>query len=574
MPIRMVNGKEYEIVECITFVTSLDSNPTYQALSYTWGSKTKSNLHDISLDGQIFKVTLNLRRALWQLQSTSEKTFWIDALCINQNDNRERSEQVSKMRTIYQQAENVVVWLGQRSNSTSLVFNLFEDLYENRGSKQYYINFLGDKENVKGFAGLISHFERDYWFRVWVIQEVNSAREITIMCGKYEISWSKVEEVQNIMARHYVEQLSIIAHTEPNLDRFAQIVEHRGARKLRAARLGSPNRLPDLHSLLCTFWAFDATDPRDKVFALIGLSSARDDSRLVIDYSSSVRRTYINVATYILDSSKKLDFICSIPHGANPFHLPSWVPDWTVTSELSISLSTFIKAWIHDGEDSFNAAGGSSPVAEFRQDSQILAAKGISLGYIEYIGKKGSFKSRYDFKAGIPILLNWYRLWNVMSASNAIAQFCTIIFWGRFSFGGISQFSTKELMQRILAAIATLAEEFCPDEMVPPDLIVLRETFRMELWRARSWICRSTELVRGRQFFISKSGLAGMCPNSVESGDIICILLGCFVPVVLRPQPGGHYILLGDAYFYDYMFGMGMEELADGKFQLESFEIH
>jgi hypothetical protein len=86
-------------------------------------------------------------------------------------------------------------------------------------------------------------------------------------------------------------------------------------------------------------------------------------------------------------------------------------------------------------------------------------------------------------------------------------------------------------MQRILAAIATLAEECCPDEIVPPGLVVLREKFRMELWRAGGWICRSTELIRGRHFFISKSGLAGMCPNSVESGDIICILLGCFVPV-------------------------------------------
>jgi hypothetical protein len=312
------------------------------------------------------------------------------------------------MRTIFQQAEHVVVWLGQGSNSTSLVFHLFEDLYENRGSKQCYANFLGDKENVKGFAGLISHFDRDYWFRVWVIQEVNSAREITIMCGKYKISWSKVEEVQNIMA-HYTSQLAKIAHTEPNLNRLAQTIGHRGARKLRAARLGSLNNLPDLHFLLCTFWQFNATDPRDKVFALIGLSSARDDSRLVIDYSSSVRGVYINVGTYILDFSKKLDFICSLPHRTNPFDLPSWVPDWAVATELMevrTGLSTFVRTWAHDSKGSFIAAGGSLPVTEFRQDNQILAAKGISLSCIEYIGQKGSFKSRYDFKAGIPILLN------------------------------------------------------------------------------------------------------------------------------------------------------------------------
>lgn len=95
----------------------------------------------------------------------------------------------------------------------------------------------------------------------------------------------------------------------------------------------------------------------------------------------------------------------------------------------------------------------------------------------------------------------------------------------------------------------------------------------MEIWRSKSWISRSTQIIRGRRFFISESGLAGMCPSSAESGDIICILSGCFVPVVLRPQEGGHYILLGEAYVYGYMYGKGMEELAEGK-QLESFEIH
>jgi hypothetical protein len=108
LPIRRVDGKEYDTVECSLFVISLDSSTEYDALSYTWGDA--SNLREISLDGQPFKVTPNLEDALWHLQSHDRvKIFWIDALCINQNDDRERSAQVGKMRTIYERAKNVAI---------------------------------------------------------------------------------------------------------------------------------------------------------------------------------------------------------------------------------------------------------------------------------------------------------------------------------------------------------------------------------------------------------------------------------------------------------------------------------
>ena len=91
---------------------SLDSNPDYEALSYTWGSLT--DLRCIFVDGYEVKVSANLEIALRYLRSPDEtRTLWIDALCINQEDTAERNAQVPRMYTIYSKARTVLAWLGE-----------------------------------------------------------------------------------------------------------------------------------------------------------------------------------------------------------------------------------------------------------------------------------------------------------------------------------------------------------------------------------------------------------------------------------------------------------------------------
>jgi len=178
-------------------------------------------------------------------------------------------------------------------------------------------------------------------------------------------------------------------------------------------------------------------------------------------------------------------------------------------------------------------------------------------------------------KTGIPILLRWYALWKATPGSHSaeVEDFCRPLFWDKLSFGDVPDYSIPELMDRILAAIATLAEEFCPDEKIDPHLLEMKNKYTIEIWRARSWISRATQQSRHRRFFISNSKLVGLCPASAEQGDMICLFLGCSVPVILRPREG-HYILHGAAFVSEYMYGKGMEEFVEGKHQLQDFEIH
>jgi len=79
-------------IECDIFHVSLDSTPSYNALSYAWGDPLDP-MFQIALSGRAFMVRKNLWEALHQIQSESEELMiWIDAICINQSDLAERSE--------------------------------------------------------------------------------------------------------------------------------------------------------------------------------------------------------------------------------------------------------------------------------------------------------------------------------------------------------------------------------------------------------------------------------------------------------------------------------------------------
>ena len=86
---------------------------------------------------------------------------------------------------------------------------------------------------------------------------------------------------------------------------------------------------PGLFEVLNFFRFHSATDPRDMVYAIVGLTKARDDSRMPIDYSQSVREVYINAVDYVLSRDRKLDVICAGVPKENKYHLPSWTPSWS-----------------------------------------------------------------------------------------------------------------------------------------------------------------------------------------------------------------------------------------------------
>ena len=178
----------------------------YEALSYTWGSGVKTNC--ICLNGYAcMRVTSNLYSALLDLQLESAKrSLWIDAICINQRNVSERSQQVACMHEIYSAAQRVIVWLGPLSRTVN---QSIEDVFlEHAKSDPLYTEkrkYRFEEQDLYPI-GNIESLDYEYWHalelyvkellsaswfeRLWVLQEVFSARRVSIHHGRLRHSWS------------------------------------------------------------------------------------------------------------------------------------------------------------------------------------------------------------------------------------------------------------------------------------------------------------------------------------------------------------------------------------------------
>ncbi|KAE8367503.1 heterokaryon incompatibility protein-domain-containing protein [Aspergillus caelatus] len=227
----------------------------YQALSYVWGSEEKPE--SIILNGCTFHVTTNLHSALLHLRNRQlERTLWIDAICINQDEEdqgHEKSKQIPLMRMIYAQAERVIVWLGDATENGDKALDGIRCLAE----EQYTASTLNTSENYDACLRLL---QQDWFSRIWVLQEVGVARCVNIMCGSVSIN-----------GHIFCEGLTRL-RLSPNLRSRIGPVAYliRGALYRPTYEFGSRGPI-FIGELIGMYHHHNATKQHDKVYALLGL---------------------------------------------------------------------------------------------------------------------------------------------------------------------------------------------------------------------------------------------------------------------------------------------------------------
>lgn len=152
-------------VSCDLFHGSLiNAGNDYVALSYCWGVHRVTR--GIYVNGILRNVTTNLEAALRALRESGIQQVWIDAVCMNQSDNYERSYQVSRMGSIYSQASKLVVWLGNSEDDSDKAMQLLATL-SSRGVPENL------REPIHNFrAPIACLLMRPYWQRVWIVQSL------------------------------------------------------------------------------------------------------------------------------------------------------------------------------------------------------------------------------------------------------------------------------------------------------------------------------------------------------------------------------------------------------------------
>ena len=268
----------------------------YTAISYRWqnGEKTQA----IWIGGAKFLVTPGLLSLLLSLQEASlyhqhpwyeYGYFWIDAICIDQNDEAEKSHQISHMKKIYTNATHVVVWLGDATSDSKLVMKglaTLQNLKEQQEREPYgpvkvdetrlallwghYV--LKDNECDRLAESLSAMLSHSWFKRVWVLQEVANARSAFILCGNESIS-----------TRYFV-LASRLLGVEPSPHCQAVLDLMPGSRKKRFDTDGDGSK-SDLYNLLLRFRGAEASLDKDRIFALFGLCS-EDTTHLALKYYS------------------------------------------------------------------------------------------------------------------------------------------------------------------------------------------------------------------------------------------------------------------------------------------------
>jgi hypothetical protein len=197
--------------------------------------------------------------------------LWVDAICINQNDIRERSEQVSIMGKIYQLANEVVVWLGSEKENSKIAIDFITSHVAIQG-KSLLSDLSVNHDHAIPFRAILDLTKRGYWQRAWIIQEVFQARKITIHCGFDTLAWPHLAKFFRLV--------------EQRVDHFESVGNVKQICTSTAHRLTKDRTLKnrDLYHLLQRYQDSMCSDPRDRVFSLCGMSS---DYKGFVDYTKS-----------------------------------------------------------------------------------------------------------------------------------------------------------------------------------------------------------------------------------------------------------------------------------------------
>ncbi|KAF2965356.1 hypothetical protein GQX73_g8237 [Xylaria multiplex] len=301
--VRLLKGPEHEEVECELIHTTLDENVIpYEAVSYTWG--TSSQPLRVKLQGKRLAVTVNLWHLLKSIRHIQEDRYlWIDAIAINQDDNLERGHQVQRMKAIYGGAERVIVYLGEQTGSTRILMESLTALQKTVsgshwvsddqrwqtawGRVQNEIQFQHDhtaKETQR--EGLQELLERPWFRRVWILQEVAYARRVLIYCGTTAVRAQIFAMAPIILDVELSDHVAAVFELMPTFF----------GRALRKPRDG------DILSVLLDFRRSQASDPRDKIFALLGLCEDQDIAKQIVpDYTLEERHIVGRIITYVMN---------------------------------------------------------------------------------------------------------------------------------------------------------------------------------------------------------------------------------------------------------------------------------
>ncbi|KAH9807357.1 Heterokaryon incompatibility protein 6, OR allele [Teratosphaeria destructans] len=366
------------------------SSPRYLALSYAWGeprSRPKA-----LVNGQHVEIPENLSRALETLETSdfAEKglKFWTDAICIDQANLEERNRMVARMQDIYKHSQDVVVWLGAAANDSDMAMDFINDLAaawrsDVTSAMQHLRNSL-ERVGDRLFPALASLIERPYWSRVWIIQELACGSANTpILCGTRITTWRNLLQIYSSLNTYNSDgERGLTRIFERALQTCEQSVRESHQYHMKYWEW---NKCNDFSALQASFMLATQTStlqlllsrtryascslPQDKVYGVLGLLPWAIARRIVVDYTLSYAKVYLQFTRACIEAEQSLEILqqsgSEDDGDLSNEGMPSWVPNLrlqqrTYTSSVERDYDAHTKAsasyrWLPDDEQALVA---------------------------------------------------------------------------------------------------------------------------------------------------------------------------------------------------------------------------
>ncbi|KAF4339634.1 heterokaryon incompatibility (het-6OR allele) [Fusarium beomiforme] len=584
-------------------------------------------------EGVPFSIGKSAAQALRRLRQEKETLIiWIDAVCINQDDLEERAQQVTLMSQIYSLASTVHIWLGEDNHGVEACLKLIRDicnsntglcpggekcscigtahstpLDEIRAHEQskrdegHAISFKGMWEvfdlhlktwtrEIIDLAGwynntqlsfLMSTLYENPWFtRVWVIQEALSARRPYVHCSGEQVPWEEVVQVSNWLENPgYSSQSPHIASQQISMAAIWKTLKPKGRTTEVPSTPIEAQDTNELSSILEVFLSgldLKATDPRDKLFALLTFANETHDTTQLDDlirpnYDKSKERVFADFTRWWIrehNSVAILSFIHCQPSrtwvkilGPEAKNLAMNRPTWSVDSNGSArraqaNLNARFK---------FKAAGDTKPDLELLKtdDPLILRLSGLHITEIKSISH-APIEYMYPYHGSAEEKSELCQVFDKIFDPCALSPF-----WSNKH--SIDDFWTESIENCNMKYLDHMRSHW--NYVTREPLKVLRPTGNKELEYYKT---NKLPTCMDPCFFVTTSGLFGLCPWRSKEGDVIVLLDGGNVPYLLRPVEGQKYELVGECFVQGIMHGEmleALEKLGNGAGKRQVFDL-
>ena len=596
-------------IHCDLVESQLGSPESFEAVSWCWGKESFSRILRIHVEGEQFSfpISPNLEAALRALRKeTSERPLWIDAICINQENMKERNSQVPHMDLIYGEAENVCIWLGNSDDNSQVALKFIRDevlrIWE-------FDKLCENLKKSKQWHALVMLMKRPWFSRRWVVQEVALGSRGTIHCGTDTLDWQQFADAVSLFvevesATHRLSEVMKRDQTFDHIPDFFGHVPQLGAALLvdatsnlfRSSKNGERKPLSNLEYLVSRLSVFEATQPRDTIYAL--LSIAKDTTPKAIDQDLpltqskevqlklsalgqrnmlsetyrvdynlpvvSVYKDFIFFSIRKSDQSRALDIICrpwaprvKRKHDQAGFKLGGTIASKDNALDLrkeDLEKELSLPSWIPDlRRAAFTMKEHPNPTIGLRMERKNAdplvglptnGERNYSAAGTRVITRpKLNFKQREHFYS---MFVEGFILDNV----NRIEEPARLgnIPWSWLKFGKWqdTRIDPPQEFWRTLVADRgangrnppTFYPRACKEsinkmtEGEPLDTKKLIDEGRCTI--VAEFLRRVQAVIWNRRLMHTQRGHMGLVHETVKKGDVICVLYGCSVPVVLR----------------------------------------